>query len=239
MAVRLLSKHEIQRRKSEERRQEIEEGLKVARRVDALRETLASEETSLEQYRSSTLKAIQNDLQETADKKNSLLSEIAILERRRSQLQVPLDAAWSQARALREEARLQLETNQVQAVELKTYEARLQQRSVEIQKEQEVISLQKDDIATEKLQASSLLEKANNVYERSVEQLRKFEHLQRQKEEEFSEIEKEIQAREKEIQYQQERIRERNKMLQTQELELQERYLQMEATAKRLREGKL
>lgn len=96
MVVRLLPKSEIDRRKSEEQRTAIQEGLKVAERVDLLREMLASEETAFDKYRTDTLKAIQSEVNEKHQEKNVLEGEVVVLRRERKELLIPLDAKWDE-----------------------------------------------------------------------------------------------------------------------------------------------
>lgn len=96
MVIRLLPKTEIDKRKSEEQRQAINEGLKVAERVDTLREIAASEETALEKYRTETLRDIQSDVNARHHEKEALEREIQELHREKKELLIPLDARWKE-----------------------------------------------------------------------------------------------------------------------------------------------
>lgn len=77
---RLLDKFEINKRKSEETRKLVEEGVKLAKSVDILRETYSTEQTKLRLFRENTLKAIKDELDVLVNKKNALNSKIAALE---------------------------------------------------------------------------------------------------------------------------------------------------------------
>lgn len=78
--LKLLSKNEIAKAKSEERAREIAEGLKISRKVDSLRELQADEERNLFKWRDQTLKAIGDEIDKLLRKKEKLEAEIKELE---------------------------------------------------------------------------------------------------------------------------------------------------------------
>lgn len=93
--IRLLSKSDIDSKKALERKQEMDEGMKLAKRVDALRETVADEEASLELFRRKTITAISTQISKAEEKLALLKEEVATLEERRAQALKPLDTAWN------------------------------------------------------------------------------------------------------------------------------------------------
>ncbi len=94
MGMKLLPKSEIDKKKAAEQYTAVEEGLKLARRVDNLREVAADEEQSLSEYRIKTLTAIHEETKEAAEKRDSLQKEVADLEDRKREALKPLDQAW-------------------------------------------------------------------------------------------------------------------------------------------------
>ena len=62
MSVKLLPKAIIQEQKAKEQHRQIEEGIKVATRIDGLRETYSKTEQDLEKYRTATLEAIGKEI---------------------------------------------------------------------------------------------------------------------------------------------------------------------------------
>lgn len=79
MPIKLLTKQEINEKKAQERRLEIEEGAKLARRVDNLRELAVQEEASLASFRAKTLKGIQDEINKLTEEKNLLIKDVNIL----------------------------------------------------------------------------------------------------------------------------------------------------------------
>jgi hypothetical protein len=77
--IRLLSKSEIANAKVRERAQEIAEGIKISKKVDTLRELMASEEETLEKFRVDAILKINDEISELTVKKDNILSEIQLL----------------------------------------------------------------------------------------------------------------------------------------------------------------
>jgi hypothetical protein len=79
MPMRLLPKQEVSILQASKKRAEIDEGLKLARRVDSLREIAATEEASLALFREKTLKAISADIKELETERSGVQSEVISL----------------------------------------------------------------------------------------------------------------------------------------------------------------
>lgn len=94
--MRLLTKQEIDKAKAAEQKREIDEGLKLARRVDNLREVAAQEDASLTQFRKKRVAEINAEITGLETKKGNLISEISQLERARKELMKPLEDQWEE-----------------------------------------------------------------------------------------------------------------------------------------------
>lgn len=97
--MRLLSKNEIVVGKAAEKRMEIDEGLKLARKVDALRETALKEEASLNKFRDGSVSNVKEEIALLIDKKAKLEDEIKRLLAERVELLKPLDREWDKLNA--------------------------------------------------------------------------------------------------------------------------------------------
>lgn len=95
MGMKLLPKSEIDKMKAVERKREIDEGLKLAKRVDNLREVAAAEEASLRKFRNETVKVIYDEITKEEQKLNALKGEIVRAQKEREELKKPLDAEWA------------------------------------------------------------------------------------------------------------------------------------------------
>ena len=82
--MRLLSKSDIDKQKAIERQRDIDEGLKLARKLDQLRSLLPQEEAALQSFRTQTLESIQSELACQQAKLSQLLQEVAMAESRRA-----------------------------------------------------------------------------------------------------------------------------------------------------------
>lgn len=133
MVVRLLPKSEIDKRKSEEQRTAMQEGLKVAERVDTLREIASSEEASFDKYRKDTLISIQEEIEPKRKELEQLTIEINGLRTEREKLLIPLDFKWYEVKKIEE-------YNKVKGQELSVLEGSLAEKSVMLEvRERDVV----------------------------------------------------------------------------------------------------
>jgi predicted nucleic acid-binding Zn-ribbon protein len=92
MPLKLLDKRDIAQAKAADRALEVSEGMKLAKRVDALRETQAQEEASLNDFRTRTVESINAEITALNATKNALQLEVDDLENRKAQALKPLTA---------------------------------------------------------------------------------------------------------------------------------------------------
>lgn len=100
--LKLLSKQEINQAKASERKMAIDEGLKLAKRVDTLREVHAEEEVSLQKFREQTLSAIHAETTKAEAELNTITREVEILKRERAEALVPIRDKWDEVNAANE-----------------------------------------------------------------------------------------------------------------------------------------
>lgn len=82
---------------------EIDEGAKLARRVDNLRQISAEEETRLEQFRKGQIEAIHQEISSLIGDRDALKGEIADLQQQRAEAMIPLDSEWDKIHVREEE----------------------------------------------------------------------------------------------------------------------------------------
>lgn len=101
--MRLLPKSEMAQRKNDARKQEIDEGIRIAKRVDAVRETLLNEEQSLEKFRRETVALIHQQIIDERKVLKSLQAKVKNLTVKREQLLIPLDKEWAEIQQVKEQ----------------------------------------------------------------------------------------------------------------------------------------
>ncbi len=94
MRPKLFTKSEVALGKSKDRQLEIQEGKKLALKVDTLRELASQEESNLLKFRTESLARIKEDIDREVSKKYELIKENAELETKRVELLQPLDEKW-------------------------------------------------------------------------------------------------------------------------------------------------
>ena len=88
--MRLLDKPQIQQLKALEMKREVDEGRKLAGRVDALRELQAKEEAELQKFRRETLANIHEEITTKAQERDQLKQEVSKLQDDRAEALKPL-----------------------------------------------------------------------------------------------------------------------------------------------------
>ncbi len=116
--VRLLSRREVDTRKAMERQQTIAEGAKLAKRVDALRETVAHEEVGLDKFRMETVTKIQSEIDTKIQERDAILEHITTLKGERKALLIPLDAKWKEVKEREEKVAAKADSTAQREVQL-------------------------------------------------------------------------------------------------------------------------
>lgn len=94
--MKLLQKADITKQKALERHREIEEGKKLAERVDALRELSAKEEAQLRLFRDKAMTEIRVQLAALSEESQALTKAVAERKKELAQLLLPLDEKWAE-----------------------------------------------------------------------------------------------------------------------------------------------
>lgn len=102
---KLKTKQDIERQKTSERSKEVQEGVKLAKSIDLLRETYSQEQVKLKLFRDSSLKLIKDQIDNLENEKKSLDSEVKKLKDERIIAQAPIDLVqeWKKVRKDRRE----------------------------------------------------------------------------------------------------------------------------------------
>ena len=96
--MKLLKKEEIGKHKAAERQREVDEGVKLAQRVDALREVAAQEEASLEKFRRETIATIHKEIEAATAERDTLKAEVKTLQTQREEAMIPVVEAWKKVK---------------------------------------------------------------------------------------------------------------------------------------------
>lgn len=78
--MRLLDKKLVQASQAQERKIEIDKGIKLTRAIEALRETKVQEEQALERFREETMRKVQTEIDTLIRERDTLRKEITTLQ---------------------------------------------------------------------------------------------------------------------------------------------------------------
>ncbi len=88
--MKLLPLKEVKVIKAKERQLEVNEGMKLAKKVDALRETVAQEQADLIKFRDENIRKILDEIKERTGERDALLASITTLEERKRKALEPI-----------------------------------------------------------------------------------------------------------------------------------------------------
>lgn len=153
--MKLNQKKEIVVQKSNERKLEIQEGAKLARSVDALRETHSVEQQKLKKFRDDSLALIKSEISTFIEERNGLKTDVEFLrEQKKVLLDIPLDAEWN----LVENKQRHLTDLEI-ILQDRILQSRDKEKSIEEIKKQ--LSIEKERIYDERLLSTQKLSEAN------------------------------------------------------------------------------
>lgn len=92
--MRLSNPRTVQSNINDQRKADIDNGLKLARKVDDLRETVLKEEQKLENHRNVIIPEVQRQIDLKIEERDELERELVPIRKKREELLKPLDEEW-------------------------------------------------------------------------------------------------------------------------------------------------
>lgn len=161
---RLLSKKEIDFAKAKDRQRELEEGKKLAGRVDSLREMAANEEAGLQRFRIATLTSLDEEMQPKKKELSRLDNEIRTKRAEYERFSKPLTEAWAQVKS--DKAVLDAKKEEIIQKEAQF----LLSVAANIQREREN-EMERERIADERVRSQNMLAEASIMSRQANEKL--------------------------------------------------------------------
>ena len=234
---RLLDKKTVNTELANQKAQQIKEGLALAKKVDAVRETLKTEEENVEIFRQQTIKRVQAEIDTKISERDTLVSGNKRLREERVLAQAPIDLKeeWQQVRedrARNTSWQNSLEESQIKQLAMEAHNVDrtqfLDRRESTIKDNEYLVERTLLAAETEFNQASEFMEKAKKDSKRMMEHGKEVEQSALIKEEEVNNREKYLLDLQTKLQAQEVDLSNREKKLKSrQELFLRaEHYLQ-------------
>lgn len=137
--IRLLDKKTLSVDLAIQKKKQIDQGVNLAKKVDAVRETLLEEEKRLAEFRNESIARTQTEIDAKIKEKNFLESEIKKREKDLTKLREPLDAEWEDVNSkIRAVNTLSLSLNQMQGELEKAIALNIQRERLNKEEEQRI-----------------------------------------------------------------------------------------------------
>jgi len=238
MGTRLLKKSEVDQAKALDRQREINEGLKIAKRVDILRETHAQEETSLQTFRQKTLAEIHEEITKKTEERDNLADEVRKLERRKEEALKPLteeQESLSKQRTSLEKERVSFDREQerlrvlIKTADDAVYKAKLERDKAEDDRKRSAALL---------LEANEAKELAKEALKEAKEQREIATEVRKSAEEGLLQRELAIASVERDLKNKAENLAKIEENQRSRERALEDKYATLLRTEQRLKHGK-
>jgi hypothetical protein len=196
-APRLLDKRVVNTEVATQKRQQIQHGIALAKKVDAVRDTLQEEERNLETFRVETIKRVQAEIDVKIKEKDHLESEIARRKEERIKLEAPIDLqeAWREVLEGKVEVSDWRERLTNQSVQQLAREGEIKQSNEELTKRIDEVD-RKEGLAERTLKsAEEKFEEASSVFDKAQANSKRLLDIAVKKEKQV--VEREIEADER------------------------------------------
>lgn len=213
MSMRLLQKSEVNKAKALERDREVAEGLKLAKKVDALRELSAEEERSLMLFRAKTIEEIYRQTAAEQTKLEALKREVRVLEEKRYEALKPLTA---------ELERIEKEQEQLSEMKLTRdkHERLLAESDEEIDARENTLALLEGMVSQQNAVAASALSEAEKLRDEATRKERLADGILKRAQNEASVLVANAEQREGWVLQREKAVLEKEESLRGQEIEL-------------------
>lgn len=225
--MKLLPKSQIAQLKEREKAREAAEGLKIARRVDELRELQSNTEKKLNDFRASTLQVIGEDIKNLDEQRAKLAAEVSSLEKKLASMEPALgttrkELSLKEKQLVLQEQQLLKEKESVNLQEIDVVEAKKSLADLIAQQKTMNQAAKISSRKAEEAQSEALahLAQSKTTHEKTEKEKKAFEtyssqqkSLLRQKEGELSDKEQQLAKEQKEIETEKKRLDDRRKMI--------------------------
>lgn len=146
--MKILKKSEANAEAARLKRQQIDEGMELAQRIDGLRRTRAEVEAQHAEYAKGLRASLEREIAPLVETRNELQVQVSAARRELEKLRVPLDGEWASARA----QRTQLESDRTD----------LDAREIAVSNSEELVRTESKAVADERRAVSQLRAEADS-----------------------------------------------------------------------------
>lgn len=160
--MRLLDKKTIVDQRSDERKREVDEGVKLAKLVDNLRKSSSEEQARLSKFRDETLKQVKIEIGILLDEKMSLIEKVNFLKREEEKLRIIPNFEWDKV----------IEHADYLANLRRTLEGKEDvfiQRELSLSEHEKQLEIERDRVASEKARITNDLAQARQSFGKAKE----------------------------------------------------------------------
>lgn len=233
--LKLLEKRTVSAEMAQQRKQEIDKGVAIAKRVDALREAQSKEESNLESFRKGTIKKVASEIDEKIRESARLDSEIRLKKAKSAAILPSVEEQWEQIKEAKDLLEEEKTTSKRERVELQKAIVLNIQRERENEEEKQRIEVERKRSKEELEEASKVKEEAKINLSKALSEAKEIIDDSERRQKKVSNQEKNIEERENANNIIAQTNKDWEVDLSNRERALKDKYKTLERTIKRLK----
>ncbi len=163
--MKLLQKREIDKAKAQEKKQEIDTGLGLAKSVDALREQLQKEKNNLLQWRDENINKVKYEIGQLVETKDNLEKQCGEARTLREELLKPLDKEWQELNLEKDRFGKEKSAQFIEREQLNLDVKKIKENIVKVSQTLARARLKENEVEKTKQEAIALKNMAHHEYE--------------------------------------------------------------------------
>ena len=197
--MKLLSKQDISTLKTNERKMEIDEGVKLAQRVDKLRELSSIEQAKLSKFLDESLANVHLKIDESIVEHNDWLNKIESAKEQREILLQPLTVEWEEVNNAKEQLKQDRTVYEDSLSKLLTINAENITQKEELDLENKRLDYERGSIAQIREEANADKEEAKRMFKTSRESAQQVKVAKEKTIKQLTQRELDVKNREREV----------------------------------------
>lgn len=231
--MRLLDKKNVSIEVATEKKRQIDQGVQLAKKIDALRETKLSEEEQLALYRKQSIARVQLEIDEKLKERDSVAEQIRQRKSELRELRRPLDGEWQSVKEEKEINRQDRDSNYQRQMELEQGIALNIQRERLNKEEEQRVSSERERSVKALMEADLMRETAGDVLAKAKIKSDSIMDGATRRDETSSKREKAVEIREREVIKEASRLKKVEVAQRNKDREIADKYATLERTIKR------
>lgn len=233
--MKILKRNEVLAETNKRRQEQIDEGMNIARKVDALRSTLADLQKKHSDFIAGMKAAVEKEISPLVKLRDELKLEVSRAKAALADLRVPLDAEWAAVRSERQRLDDDIKDSSKREALIVETERELEKQQVQLEEDRKSIDDLKKDALHKLTEVDETLTEAEHIVHKATTDANKITALLVERERDVERKENEVYLKSVDNKNRAAHLDEKEAALNERERAVNDKYLTLERTISRLK----